>query len=437
MNAADATGVPWFTVGPFALLLVALPVVLLGETLNRRFARLQRFHVPPAILGGLLVAFALLAIGVARPGLIRLTAETANVAWLWTVLPQWDFSAPRAAGVERPLLILFFTCMGLNASWTLARKGGRPLLVFFAAASLISVLQGALGAVLARALGENPLLGVLAGTTSLMGGFGTVAGFAPEFTKAGLAGAPVIGVAAAAYGVIAGGVLAGVVGGRLLQRCVGEKPAATGAVQGAPSTVARTGLLGTFSALRGMGAKVLLHLALLLACMKAGAFLSAFLQAKGLTFPVYMGALLVAAIVRNVHDALGGGRLRTDCTDAIGSVALAWLLAVVMINLQLAQLAQAALPLIVILVAQTVLTTALAGWVVFRLMGRDHEAAVMTAGLVGFGLGATSNALASMRELTAQHGPAPRAFLIVPIVGAFLIDFTNALVTTAALNLLR
>ena len=200
-----------------------------------------------------------------------------------------------------------------------------------------------------------------------------------------------------------GGVLAGIVGGRLLQRCVGEKPAANGAVQGAPSTVARTGLLETFTALRGKGAKVLLHLALLLACMKAGAFLSAFLQARGLTFPVYMGALLVAAIVRNVHDAFGGGRLRTECTDAIGAVALAWLLAVVMINLQLAQLAQAAMPLLVILVAQTVLTTALAGWVVFRLMGRDHEAAVMTAGLVGFGLGATSDALASMRELTGSR----------------------------------
>lgn len=437
MNAADPAGATWLAVGPFALLLFALPVVLVGEALNRRFARLRRLHVPAAILGGLLVAVGLLVFGTVSPGLIRLTAETGNVAWLWVILPQWDFSVARSAGVERPLLILFFTCMGLNASWALARKGGRPLLVFFAAASVISVLQGAAGAALARALGENPLLGVLAGTTSLMGGFGTVAGFAPEFTKAGLAGAPVIGVAAAAFGVIAGGILAGVIGGRLLLRGEGNKPSDPGAVSETPPEARRSGLLGMFAALGGMGRPVLFHLALLLACMKTGAFLSAFLQARGLTFPVYMGALVVAAAVRNIHDAFSGHRLRPECTDAIGAVALAWLLAVVMINLQLSQLAHAALPLLVILAAQTVLTAALAGWVVYRLMGRDHEAAVMTAGLVGFGLGATSNALASMRELTARHGPAPRAFLIVPIVGAFLIDFTNALVTTAALNLLR
>ncbi len=435
MNSSVSTSL--ITLGPFGLLVLALPVVVLGERLNRWIPALGRLHVPAAILGGLLVALGLFAGGEVAPGLIRVSAETANVAWLWAVLPQWDFSTPRAAGVERPLLILFFTCMGLNASWALARRGGRPLLVFFAAASVISVLQGAVGAGLARALGENPLLGVLAGTTSLMGGFGTVAGFAPEFTKAGLAGAPVIGVAAAAFGVIAGGILAGLIGGRLLRRCGGEPAVAVDSSVGASAQAPRSGLLGTIASLGGMGRTVVFHLAVLLGCMKAGAFLSAFLQARGLTFPVYMGALVVAAVVRNAHDAFSGRWLRPECTEAIGTVALAWLLAVVMINLQLAQLARAAVPLLVILCAQTVLTTAVAGWVVFRLMGRDHEAAVMTAGLVGFGLGATSNALASMRELTFRHGPAPRAFLIVPIVGAFLIDFTNAFVTTAALNLLR
>jgi ESS family glutamate:Na+ symporter len=293
------------------------------------------------------------------------------------------------------------------------------------------------GAGLARALGENPLLGVLAGTTSLMGGFGTVAGFAPEFTKAGLAGAPVIGVAAAAYGVIAGGIIAGILGGRLIPRHGDPVRDDARAVDSADPAGPRPGFIALVLRLVAMGRPVLLHLAVLLLCMKAGAFLSGLLQARGLTFPVYMGALVVAAITRSMHDSLGGRWLRTDCTDALVAVALTWLLAVVMVNLQLVQLSRAALPLIVLLAVQTVLMVAAARWLVFRLMGRDHEAAVMTAGLVGFGLGATSNALASMRELTARFGPAPRAFLIVPIVGAFLIDFTNALVTTLALNLLR
>ncbi|MEY4089987.1 MAG: hypothetical protein RJB55_2258 [Verrucomicrobiota bacterium] len=435
MNNAGVS--PLLSVGPFALLFLAVPVVLLGEALNQRFTGLRRFHIPAAILGGLLVAVALLVVGEIRPGLVRLSGETKNLAWLWPVLPQWDLSEPRATGVERPLLILFFTCMGLNASLALARQGGRPLLLFFALASVLSVLQAVVGAGLARALGENPLLGVLAGTTSLMGGFGTVAGFAPEFTKAGLAGAPVIGVAAAAYGVIAGGIIAGILGGRLIPRHGDPVRDDARAVDSADPAGPRPGFIALVLRLVAMRRPVLLHLAILLLCMKAGAFLSGLLQARGLTFPVYMGALVVAAITRSMHDSLGGRWLRTDCTDALGAVALTWLLAVVMVNLQLVQLSRAALPLVVLLAVQTVLMVAAARWVVFRLMGRDHEAAVMTAGLVGFGLGATSNALASMRELTARFGPAPRAFLIVPIVGAFLIDFTNALVTTLALNLLR
>lgn len=435
MNHAEVS--PLISVGPFALLALVVPVVLMGEGLNRRFTVLRRLHIPAAILGGLLVAVALLVVGELRPGLVRLSGETNNLGWLWPVLPQWDLSEPRAAGVERPLLILFFTCMGLNASLALARQGGRPLLLFFALASLLSALQAFAGAALALALGENPLLGVLAGTTSLMGGFGTVAGFAPEFTKAGLAGAPVIGVAAAAYGVIAGGIIAGVLGGRLIQRVDGPARNDASVVDTADPAAPRPGFIAIVLRLVGMGRPVLLHLAILLLCMKTGAFLSGLLQARGLTFPVYMGALVVAAVTRTVHDALGGRWLRTDCTDALGTVALTWLLAVVMVNLQLAQLSRAALPLLVLLIVQTALMLVAARWLVFRLMGRDHEAAVMTAGLVGFGLGATSNALASMRELTARFGPAPRAFLIVPIVGAFLIDFTNALVTTLALNLLR
>jgi glutamate:Na+ symporter, ESS family len=141
--------------------------------------------------------------------------------------------------------------------------------------------------------------------------------------------------------------------------------------------------------------------------------------------------------VRNLHDALNGSWLKTERIDGIGSVALMWLLAVVMIDLQLSQLAHAAVPMIVILTVQVLVLAALAYWLVFWIMGRDYEAAVMSAGMIGFGLGATSNALATMRVLARRFGPAPRAFLIVPIVGAFLIDFANALLTTTALNLLK
>lgn len=424
-----------WTIGPFVVLLVAIPIVLFGEWLARRVGWVRRSNIPPAISGGLLVAIALLALGEWFPGRVLVQGSTTNAVWLWPVLPQWALTVPRPTDVERPLLILFFTCIGLNASWRVARQGGVPLLIYLGLAAAFGVVQAVLGAATAKALGEPALLGIMSSNVSLMGGFGTAAGFAPEFEKAGLAGAATIGLAAAAFGVIAGGLIAGVVAGRLVEtklRQTGHSPAGAVVAEAEDET-----FFGQMRELgRGAG-RTLLHVGVLLACMKLGAFVSAAIQQAGITFPVYMGSMLVAALVRNAHDLARGNWLSTARTDTIGSVALSWLLAVVMVDLQLAQLAHAALPMVVILVVQVVALAALAYWVVFRVMGRDYEAAVMSAGMIGFGLGATSNALATMRVLVARFGPAPRAFLIVPIVGAFLIDFANALLTTTALNLFR
>jgi ESS family glutamate:Na+ symporter len=432
------TAAATISVGPFTLLLLALPIVLFGEVLTARVGWLRRSNVPAPIVGGLMVALALLFFGETVPGAVALQGHTANPFWLWSVLPQWNFAAPRATDVERPLLILFFTCIGLNASWRVAKQGGVPLLVYLALAAGIAVLQAAGGAATALALGEKPLLGIMVSNVSLMGGFGTAAGFAPEFEKAGLAGAATLGIAAAAFGVIAGGFVAGIVGGRLVERKL-HRDSATNQPGGTEERPAESGggFLSEVGDLARSGRSTLVHLAVLFVCMKLGAFVSAFIQSAGVTFPVYMGSMIVAALVRNAHDFAGRAWLRTERTDGIGSVALMWLLAVVMMDLQLSQLAHAALPMLIILTVQVIWIAALAYWLVFRVMGRDYEAAVMSAGMIGFGLGATSNALATMRVLARRFGPAPRAFLIVPIVGAFLIDFANALLTTTALNFFK
>lgn len=425
------------TIGPFALLLLALPVLLLGEAAIRRLPRLARLNIPAPILSGLVVAVALLACAEWLPGRIALQGSTANAAWLWSVLPQWHFAAPKPTDVERPLLILFFTCIGLNASWAVARQGGRPLLVYLALAASVAALQIVTGAATALALGQSPLLGIMSGCVSLMGGFGTAAGFAPEFEKAGLPGAAAIGIAAAAFGVIAGGLIAGPIAGRLVRTKVGLEPARTPAADAAEAPPPAHGLVAELRELARHPVSVLVHLAALFACMKLGAFVSVQLQQAGITFPVYMGSMLVAALLRNLHDAAGGTWLQSERTDGLASVALMWLLTVVMIDLQLHQLAHAAWPMLVILAVQVALIAAIAYWIVFPLMGRSYEAATMSAGLIGFGLGATSNAVATMRELARRFGPAPRAFLIVTVVGAFLIDFVNAVLITTALNLCR
>lgn len=436
---ADAgTASPTLFIGPFALLLLAIPVLLLGEFIFHRVGWLHRSNVPPPIIGGLLVALVLVLLARFAPGFVTLQGSTTNAVWLWPVLPQWGLGAPGLTDVERPLLILFFTCVGFNASWSVARRGGLPLVILLALSIGLSVVQAVGGALTALALGEHPLLGIMAGNVSLMGGFGTAAGFAPEFEKAGLAGAASIGLAAAAFGVIAGGLVAGGIGGRLVQHKLhraGKGPA--GVQEADAAAVEPAGFIAEVKELAGSAGSVLLHLAVLAACMKLGAFLSVFIQRSGVTFPVYMGSMIVAAILRNAHDLLRGTWMKTERVDAIGSVALMWLLAIVMIDLQLAQLLSSAVPLLVILAVQVVLIAVLAYFVTFRLLGRDYEAATMSAGMIGYGLGATSNAMATMRVMIRRFGPAPRAMLIVPIVGSFLIDFFNAVLTTTALNFLK
>jgi len=435
-----ALAAPELTLGPFTLLGLAIPVILLGEVLARRIGWLGRSNIPAPIMGGLLVALALLLIDELRPGAVVLQGSTALPVWLWPILPQWSMAAPNPVDVERPFLILFFTCIGLNASWAVARRGGLPLLVFLGLATGFAVIQSVSGVLTALALGESPLLGIMSSTVSLMGGFGTSAGFAPEFQKAGLEGAAAIGVAAAAFGVIAGGLIAGPIAGRLMAKKVfREKPGARadGAAGLTAEASSHRGFLGEMWDLARQGRSLALHLLVLGACLKLGAFLSVAIQQAGITFPVYMGSMLVAALVRNLHDGLRGSWLSSERTDAIATVSLTWLLTVVMIDLRLNQLAHAALPMLVILAVQVVLIAAFAYWIVFPVMGRDYEAATMSAGVIGFGLGATSNAVATMRVLASRFGPAPRAFLIVTVVGAFLIDFTNALLITTALNLFK
>lgn len=421
-------------IDPFFLLLLAIPVLLVGEHVNRRIGVIGRLNIPAAIVGGLPAAVALLAINSAWGDVVQITATTTNPLWLWILRAQWSLEGIPATAVERPLLIVFFTCIGLNAAWSVARTGSWQLLIFLALAGALALAQNLVGVGLATAAGENPLLGVLCGSVTMIGGFGTAAGFAPEIERAGLANAATLGVAAAAFGVIAGGLIAGPVAARLIRRRLQRDPAERAAHPHLGAPLHDHGLIGDLMALNRHVRSTLAHLLILGVCLKAGAFLSAALEARGLIFPVYIGSMIVAVVLRNLHDLAGGKVISTERTDLIGSVCLAWLLAVIMVNLRLAELASMAGPMLLILSAQVALTAAAAYAVVFRAMGRDYDAAIMTAGVTGFGLGATQNAVASMRVLTQRFGPAPRAFLIVSIVGGFLIDFVNAMLITGFIN---
>ena len=420
----------WYTIA------LAIPVLLLGEFLVRRIKVLSRFNIPAPVVSGLL--FALLLLGGNLTGWLAAKFQTGVTAqwwtWLVTIEPEWT-KAPEK-NINQPFLIAFFTCIGLNASWSLVKKGSTWVLVFLAISAVLAVLQNVIGVVLAKMMGESPLLGVVCGSLTLTGGVGTALGFAPELEKVGLSGAAVVSVAAATFGLVAGGLLGGPLGGWLIQRHK-LKPEAAAAVQLEAGQTGESGILPDCRALIGYRGKFWLHLLMLLVCIKAGTWVSYFIQKSGITFPVYMGAMILGLVIRNAVDFSGRRWIKTEIVDTFASVSLGIFLVIAMMSLNLIDLKNAAVPMLVILFAQIVVMAVFALFVTFPLMKRDYDAAVMTAGQVGFSLGATPNAVANMKALVDRFGPSPRAFLVVPIVGGFLIDFLNALNITVFLNLFK
>ena len=454
-TAASAAAAPGFelspvTLSPFVLLLMAVPVLLVGEQLVRKFNWLGKLNIPGAVVGGLATAFAILILQqTIWPGL-AVNDQTSDVLWSWITLPQWGLEEVPARSVTAPLLFIFFTCIGLNASWQVAKTGGPTLLFYLLLASVLAVVQYAAGVLTAVGVGESPLMGAMCSGVSLMGGFGTATGFASEFENAGLAHALEIGLAAAAFGVIAGGLIAGPMANYLMR---GKQSNNVDPTQiSSPEADADGGWLSDIVQLDRQFFRTIIHLSLLFTCIKLGAFLGQWVQTEGtmllqqlpginkeakLAFPVYLGSMIVAVVIRNIHDLVGLKFIRSTHVDLIGSFALAWMLAAYIIGLKLSVLLALAAPMLAILAMQVVVMVAFSVFVVYPLMGRSYESAAMSAGMLGFGLGATSNAVATMKAMARRYGPAPKAFLIVSVVGAFLIDFINSFLILGVLNLFR
>lgn len=418
------------TASPWTLLAAAVPVLLAGEWLIGRVPWLWRFSIPAPVVGGLVVAAAVAGLRSAGAP-VEVGKEVDAGWWLWIVRPG---TAGRA-DVYLPLNIAFFTCVGLNASWSVVRGGGWRLVLLLLLATALAAVQNAVGIPLARAMNQHWAFGLVCGSVTLTGGPGTALGLRGDLVAAGLPNAGELGAAAATFGIVAGSLVGGPAAARLIRtrRLAGDRePRAPDRPDVGRS--AGGGWLANVAALAGQRAGALLAVAILLACVKAGAWVSYGLRSADVRLPVYMGALLVGIAVRNLLDAARPGTLRTDVVDALASVLLGVFLTAAVMALDLAALASAAGPMLAILAVQVVLTVAFAYWVTFRLMGGDYEAAVATAGHVGFGLGITANAVANMEAVRARYGPAPRAFLVVTTVGAFLIDFTNAVVVSGFLN---
>lgn len=393
-------------------LAVAGVVAWLGQVACRRIDRLARLSIPGPVVGGLVVAIALLA----------LRAAGAPV-------PEFDTS------FQKILLVAFFATLGFGARLDLLRRGGPQVFVFLVLCGVFGVLQCLVGMGVAAAFGLPTLFGVLVGVTTMSGGPATGAAFAPQFEAAGVEGAAAIAVASAMSGIVLGGLLGGPLAVRLMQRngvINPSTPARVGSGAASPATPAVTEPSGEAPVERRVFGSVVL----LLVVIVLGQWVSAGIERLGITLPGYIGAMLVAAFAVNAAEAMDRWRPSIAVLDTLGAVALSLFLAMWIMTLDFRELHAVAGALLVNLALQVALIIAFLG-VVFRVMGRDHDAAVMSGGFAGFMLGTTATALAVMRALVERHGPAHRAFLVAPLVGAFFLDFVNAIIITTFLNLLE
>lgn len=391
--------------------------LLFGYALQRRVPVLSRYNIPPPVIGGLLVALAALI-----------------AHWQGTKL--FSFST----AMQSPLMIAFFTSLGFGASLSLLRVGGPQVVTFLGMASVFAVMQNVAGMLIAQAFGLHPLFGVLSSSVTLTGGPATGLAFAPLFEEAGVPGASSVAVAAAMAGIVAGGLFGGPVATFLVERNHLRKGSKTLARESCARTSVdpESDIVEQWTQPEELDVQVVLrNLIFLLAAMWIGSWVSAGVAALGITLPAYIGAMLLAAVMRNVDDATGWFGLSPRLIDTLGAVALSLFLVMALMTLQLWELAGLALPLLANLILQVALVIVVSCWPVFPIMGRDYDSAVMSGGFVGFMLGTTANAMAVMRAIVERYGAAPRAFLVAPLVGAFFIDFTNALVITAFLNFLR
>jgi len=380
--------------------------VAMGLWLKGRLKVLDRLNIPASIAGGLV--YALLAL-VLRDRYLNLEMEMS---------------------LRDVLMVAFFTTIGMGASLGLVREGSRQVARFFALATLGAVLQNLLGIALARLFGLDPLLGVISGSVALTGGPATALAFGATFEKLGVAGATTLGIASATFGITAGGLLGGHVGAGLIRRH-GLKAGAAGLRPARAETIRAEEASGEErSALLDSVVAVAI-------AMGIGALVSAGFERSGAILPSYVGAMMAAAALRNLDDRFGFAGIAPRHVETIGNISLYLFIVMALLTLRLWELAALALPMLVMLAAQVALVWLLCRTFSFRLMGRDYESAVMAGGFCGFMLGTTANAMACMDVLTQKYGPAPRAYIVVPVVGAFLIDFTNALVITAAMNMLR
>lgn len=381
---------------------LAIVVLMVGDFIKKHVEVLRRFCIPTPVIGGVL--FALLITILNMSGVCKVSLNSSFNEF---------FS------------LLFYAGIGYTASWKLLKRGGPQVILFLILSSVLVVLQNGLGVIVCKLMNVDPLVGLACGSIPMVGGNGTAAVWGPTLEKAGLAAGTTVATAAATFGLVAGALLGGPIGRFLIERN-----------QLTPNPDVTNMKFGSSEEKIPVNEKRLTAAAYqVLITIGIGALVSAILEKTGLDFPASVGAMVAAAILRNIADHTDKFDLKLPELSMISNISLLVFLALSMMTMKLWQLIDLALPMLVILGAQMVLIALFGIFVTFRIMGKNFDAAVMTVGQTGFGLGAVPTAMANMQVIDAKYGSSPSAFFIVPLVGSLFINLVNTGIITVFLNL--
>ncbi|MCZ6458026.1 MAG: sodium/glutamate symporter [Gammaproteobacteria bacterium] len=382
---------------PMDMLSMSILILFVGMFLNKKIRILGDNYIPPAVTGGLLFALG--------------TVLVYNFA---------DIQVEFDMRMRDLLLLVFFSTVGLSARLKALASGGKALFILVIAAGAFLFLQNSLGVAIAIAFGEHPGYGLMAGSVAFAGGHGTAIAWGQVADEAGLEGAAAIGLAFATFGLVAGGIVGGPIARRLIERHGITGPAAAAADQGVTPAAADEAAGDP-----GWLYHVLISVLVLTFCVSLGDIVNRVLADQGVRLPGFLTAMFVGILITNIADVIKRP-LNPLVINKFSDVSLNIFLAMSMMAIQLWTMTGAAEAMMVVLILQVLLMTVFAIWVVFRVMGSNYDAVVMAAGFAGMGLGATPVAIANMNAVTSVYGPSTKAFLVVPLVGAFFIDILNA-----------
>lgn len=390
------------TLDSIQTLALAIVVLSLGKFLRKKVSILEKFCIPAPVIGGMIFAIGILI------GHITNT-----------------FSFNMDAMLKPIFMIAFFTTVGFTASFKMLKKGGVQVFMFLALAVILVTMQDVVGVLLAKVFNLNPLIGLSTASVPMTGGHGTSGAFAPDFELMGATGATTIAMASATFGLIMGSMIGGPIGKNLIEKH-NLLETANKTNEGENHNKKKENIIKDLLNPQNFS----IASSQIIIAMGVGSIVSMFLG-KFMTFPPYLGAMFVAAIMRNFADFTNTYEIKEKEIDILGGISLSIFLAMALMGLKLWQLSDLGGPLFVMLISQALLMGLFAYFVTFNVMGRDYEAAVMACGHCGFGMGATPNAMANMEALTGKYVPAPRAFFILPLIGSLFIDFFNAFIINA------